>query len=448
MIAHSPRSAPVTKPCEMARPIGTGADSLAYRRVLVATESLGPVNGVTRATEQLLAYLHAQRVDVAAVAPQWPGDPSLIVPEDVPCLRLPGLPLPCNPELRIAAPFRLRRIMRELFRPEVLYLASPASVGMQLWRQARAAAIPMVASFQTDLAAYARLRLPPAIGGPAGWAADRLHATLYRDSSVRAVLCPSTASREYLLALGVPARKIQIVRRGVDCSFFDTRKRSLALRGSLAPNGEVLLLCVSRLSLEKGFDFLAAAYDAALRESLRRHSCPKFRLIVTGGNTNLSITHTIRRYFAARGLDVHFTGTLTGEALATMYASADVFVFPSRTETFGQVIQEAMASGLPVVAQRQGGPADLVRPGVTGYLTSPGDVADFARRILDLVEGATQRTRIGHTARAIAEKRSWEAVNARIAEIMAEALAESATDGDAIERNTGRAFMLPSRTAQ
>ncbi len=434
MIAYRPKSASFAKPDDTERLIASGTDSLAHRRVLVVTESLGPVNGVTRATEHLLTYLHTHRVQVAAVAPQWSGDPSLVVPEDMPCVRLRGLPLPYNPDLRVVIPFRLRRIMRALFRPEMVYLASPASLGIQIWRQARAAGIPMVANFQTDLGSYARISLPPAISGPAGWTADRLHTMLYRDPSVRAVLCPSTASREYLLDLGVHARKIQIVRRGVDCTLFDARKRSRALRGSLAPNGEVLLLCVSRLSLEKGFDFLAAAYDAALRQAQGRRGCPKFRLIVTGGNANSAIERRVHGYFAARGLDVHFTGTLTGEALATIYATADVFVFPSQTETFGQVIQEAMASGLSVVAQRKGGPADLVRPGVTGYLTRPGDVEDFARRILDLVENADQRTRIGYTARAIAEKRSWDAVNTRIAAIMATALVENASVDVVLDR--------------
>jgi phosphatidylinositol alpha 1,6-mannosyltransferase len=86
------------------------------------------------------------------------------------------------------------------------------------------------------------------------------------------------------------------------------------------------------------------------------------------------------------------------------------------------VIQEAMASGLPVVAQRKGGPADLVRPGVTGYLSDPGDTDGFARRIVDLVASADTRARMGYTARAIAEKRGWDAVNAQIAHFMAEAL--------------------------
>jgi glycosyltransferase involved in cell wall biosynthesis len=398
------------------------AERLAGTRVLIATESLGPVNGVTRATERLLTYLEAQGISVAAVAPEWHGETADAVPQRMPCQRMRGWPLPYNPELRIVAPFRFADIVRHSFHPDLIYLASPASLGMQLWRQARRAHIPMVANFQTDLASYARLSLPRAVAGISGWGADRFHAALFRDPYVRAVLCPSSASRNYLLSLGVPITKVHIVRRGVDCTLFDAQKRHDALRQELAPNGEVLLLCVSRLSLEKGFDFLAAAYDAAVRQMQVRRGCPRFRLVLTGGNANPAIERAIRGYFAARGLDVHYTGTLTGEALATMYASADIFVFPSQTETFGQVIQEAMASRLPVVAQRHGGPADLVRPSVTGALVEPGDVEGFARQIIRLVEQPDLRGRLGRTARAIAEKRTWDIVNAQIAHIMAEAL--------------------------
>jgi len=407
----------------------TAAHALAHRRVLIATESLGPVNGVTRATEQLLRYLDARGVRVAAVAPEWRGSSPCDAPDAPPCVRLRGFPLPYNPDLRVVTPFHLRRVTDQLFPPELIYLASPASLGVQLWRQARRTGVPMVANYQTDLAFYARLSLPGAVGTAAGWAADRLNAMLYRDPSVRAVLCPSTMSREYLLDLGVSARNLHIVRRGVDCALFDGQKRSDALRAHLAPNGEVLLLCVSRLSIEKGFDFLAAAYDAAIQLARRQRGCPRFRLIITGGNANPAIERTIHGYFAARGLDVHFTGTLTGEALATMYASADVFVFPSQTETFGQVVQEAMASGLAVIAQRRGGPADIVRPDVTGYLVNPGDTEGFARRIVHLVGHADLRARMGHTARAIAEKRGWDEINGRIAQIMADAMGETTDAG-------------------
>jgi glycosyltransferase involved in cell wall biosynthesis len=398
------------------------AAHLAGMRVLIATESLGPINGVTRATEQLLTYLHARSVPVAAVAPEWQGGAPPNIPRDVPCVRLRGWPLPYNPELRVVTPFRLTRLYRAAFQPDLIYLASPASLGVQVWRQARRARIPMVANFQTDLGFYARLSLPAALGRVSGWGADRLHAALFRDPLVRAVLCPSSASRDYLLGLGVPITKIHIVRRGVDGDLFSPTKRNPVMRADVAPNGEIVLLCVARLSLEKGFDFLAAAYEAATRLARRRPHCPHIRLVVTGGNANPAIERTIQGYFTARGLDVHFTGTRTGEALAAIYASADLFVFPSRTETFGQVIQEAMASGLPVVARRQGGPADLVRPGATGALVEPGDVDGFAREIVRLVEQPELRARMGHTARAIAEKRGWDAVNAQIAHIMAEAL--------------------------
>lgn len=397
-------------------------DLLAQARVLVTTESLGPINGVTRATEQLLQYFHARGVQVAALAPRAGTDAAVSVPEGIPCIRLGGIPLAYNPDLRIVGPFRMRDIYRRTFRPDVIYLASPATLGFQVWLQTRQAGIPLVANFQTDLASYARRMFPRPLAAPASWGADRLTSIVYRDPAVRAVLCPSTMSRDYLLGLGVREGKVHIVRRGVDCQLFDPRKRSAALRRSLAPHGEVLLLCVSRLSLEKGFDLLADTYAAILARLPHRDGGPAARLIITGDNANPAIARTIRAYFAARGLDVHFTGTLTGEALATMYASADLFIFPSQTETFGQVVQEAMASGLPVVAQRIGGPADIVRDGITGYLAPPSDRDGLADRTLRLIRDADLRARMGRTARAIAEKRNWDAINAQIAHILAEAM--------------------------
>ncbi len=394
---------------------------LANTRVLIATESLGPINGVTRATEQLLRHFATEGIEAAAIAPAFAASARASVPEGMPCIRLKGMSLAYNPELRIVRPFRMREIYRRTFRPDVIYLASPATVGFQVWWQTRNAGIPLVANFQTDLASYACRMLPGYLGAAAEWGADQLTRMMYRDPAVRAVLCPSTMSREYLMRLGVREGKIHIVRRGVNCVLFDPAKRSAALRRQLAPRSETLLLCVSRLSLEKGFDFLAEAYAKIVAKVPHRNGFPPVRLIITGDNANPTIARTIRGYFAARGLDVHFTGTLTGEALATMYATADIFVFPSQTETFGQVIQEAMASGLPVVAQRIGGPADLVRDGIIGYLATPSDIDGFAEKTLRLIHDQDLRTRMGHTARAIAEKRDWETVNRQIAHLIAEA---------------------------
>jgi glycosyltransferase involved in cell wall biosynthesis len=398
--------------------------SLKAKKVLITSESLGPINGVTRATGYLLDYLLEQDIQTAAVAPRLPKlDTSrLTAPWQtrLPLVRLNGFPLVYNPDLMVVSPFRMSKIFQRTFQPDVIYLASPATLGLQTWWQLRDKDIPLVANFQTDLAFYARLMLPSLPGKMSGWLIDLLTGYFFRHPSIKAVLCPSTSSQSYLLGLGVSPEKLRLVGRGVDCRLFDPHKRNTELRQKLAPQGEVLLLCVSRLSLEKGFEFLAEAYDVITQKARQRNLSQKFRLVITGGNSNSHIAQTVRGYFEKRGLDVHFTGPLVGEPLAEMFATADVFVYPSLTETFGQVIQEAMASGLPVVARREGGPADLVLPDKTGYLSDPLDLETFADQTLKLIEDAGLRARLGHTARTLAETRSWDEINQQIAAILAE----------------------------
>ena len=413
MIESLPRAADSSPVFAVARTNTT--DPLSGKRVLIVTESLGPVNGVTRATASLQTYLDTHGVAYVTLAPETGTDADRSFKATI---RMPGVPLPYNPELRIVRPFDVRKLFRRVGRPDVIYLASPASLGLLLWWQVRRMGIPVVANFQTDLATYARLMLPRPTRRFIGWLVDRITGNGYGDDSIRVAFCPSTQSRDYLVGLGVPEKKIRLLGRGVDVALFDRRKRSAAVRAELAPNGELLLLCVSRLSFEKGFDFLAEAYRETVTRARARGVKTPFRLVITGGNANPDIAHTIQQYFV--GLDVHFTGMLTGEELAAMYASADAFVFPSQSETFGQVVQEAMASGLPVVAQRAGGPADLVVEEQTGFLVPPGDVAAFTDATLRLITEDVVRVRMGKMGRAVTEHRSWDAVNARIATTLAE----------------------------
>ncbi len=390
------------------------------KKVLVTSESLGPINGVTRATQYFLEYLIERGIKVAAVAPEFGREERSPLHKRLPIVRLAGLPLFFNPDLLIARPFRTSKIFRRTFQPDIIYIASPASLGIQFWWQLRQQNIPLVVNFQTDLSAYALRMLPQPFNQLAAKGMDWLQSKVFRHKAVKAVLCPSQSSRQYLLSLGVPETKLRLVGRGVDSHFFNPTKRSLDLRAQLAPNDEVLLLCVSRLSLEKGFDFLADAYAHTVQQAAALGLGQKFRLVITGGNSNHVIQQHIHSLFEKKGLDVTFTGPLTGEPLAQVYASTDIFVFPSLTETFGQVIQEAMASGLPVVALRAGGPADLVQPGDTGYLAEPGDLDIFADQILKLVQDGALRRQMGVTARTIAESRSWEAINRQISRILAE----------------------------
>lgn len=395
-------------------------EKLKDKRILVMSESLGPINGVTRATEYLLEYLVEQGVKVAAVAPEHQNPDKYRLRTRLPVLRLGGLPLVYNPDLRIVYPFRMSKLFYRTFQPDVVYLASPATVGLQAWWQRRKRGLPIVANFQTDLGAYARRMLPRPVARLAGWLVDRLTAYFYRDPAIKAALVPSSSSRDYLISLGVAPEKIRLVGRGVDSQFFNNKKRSEEVRRKLAPNGELLLLCVSRVSYEKGFEFLADAYEAITRLAQERGLSQRFRLVITGGNANKTIESNIQSYFTSRGLDVVFTGPLTGEPLAEMYASADIFVYPSLTETFGQVIQEAMASGLPVIARCEGGPADIVEEGVTGYLPDPADVMEFTDYTLKLIEDSELRQIMSRAARAFAEEGSWNAINQQISSILAE----------------------------
>ncbi len=396
-------------------------DKLKNKKVLVLSESLGPINGVTRATQYLLEYLLERGVKVAAVAPEFGKLDELPLRKKLPIIRLPGTPLFYNPDLLFVHPFRMSKIFERTFRPDVIYLASPASIGLQTWVQLRKAGIPMVANYQTDLSAYAKRMLPPLINNAVSWGIDQLQGVAFREDCMKTVMVPSTSSREYLVSVGVPDKKIKSVGRGVDNVLFSPVRRSPELHERLAPNGELILLCVTRVSLEKGLDFLAESYQELIKEAAKRDIKQRFRLVITGGNTNQTIVHHIQDYFTKRKLDVHFSGPLVGEKLAQMYATGDIFVYTSLTETFGQVIQEAMASGLTVIARREGGPADIVHPGVTGYLPAPQDVADFVNKTLLLIEDAELRTRMGQVARDFALTRSWDAINQQVAQFLADA---------------------------
>ncbi|MEI7556831.1 glycosyltransferase family 1 protein [Candidatus Chlorohelix sp.] len=393
------------------------------KKVMVVSESLGPINGVTRATGYLLDYLLDQGIETAVLAPNLCGPNQVDNWQGrLPVIRLNGYPLVFNPELAVVKPFRMSKVFNSTFTPDVIYMASPASTGFQVWWQLRKSGIPLVANFQTDLAYYARLMLPKPIGKLASWGLDRLTSHTFRHPSIKTVLAPSHNSEKYLIDLGIPSEKIRLVGRGVDSNFFNNSKRNSQLRQKLAPNGELLLLCVSRLSLEKGFEFLAEAYEEILRRSLNAQSLPPLKLVITGGNANPNIERSIKGYFQSKHLNVHFTGPLSGEPLAEIFASADLFLFPSLTETYGQVIQEAMASGLPVIARSEGGPVDLVIHGKTGFLSDPHSKTEFVEYALELIKDHNLRRNFGHTARTLIESRSWDTINYQIAQILEEAL--------------------------
>ncbi len=356
-------------------------------RVLVVAESFLPqVNGVTNSVRRVLEHLAAHGHQAELVAPTGPATYA-----GFPVTLARGARLPFYRDFRIGLESRRRlRAAMLRFRPDVVHIASPATLGYQAVRAAGELGLPTVAIYQTDLVGFAeRYDLP---GGRAAMTAltRKIHTQVDR------TLAPSSASLAQLRELRIPG--LRLWPRGVDLDQFDAAHRDEQLRSRLAPGGELLVGYVGRLAPEK---------ELALLTHLDR--VPGIRLVLVGGGPDEA---ELRRLLPGAA----FLGVVQGAELGAVHASLDVFVHTGRHETFCQSAQEALASGVPVVAPRSGGPIDVVADGIAGFLYRPGDGADLAAYVARLCADPDLRRTMGAAARASVEGRSWEAVTAALVE--------------------------------
>ncbi|CAG7944325.1 unnamed protein product [Penicillium salamii] len=388
--------------------------NLRGKKILLATESWGPVNGVSRTTKSLVEYLLCNGADLTLVAPVFQGKQSS--PSE---LRLPGCPLPYNPDLTVVYPFHLEHIFNT-FTPDLVYLASPASLGFQMLLQIRQLRNPppVVLNFQTDLSAYAEIMLPGPLDRFGVWLLGTVQGFLFRTESVRRIFYPCRDIRGYLEGVGAPVDRLVRLGRGVDTGLFCPSRRDEEFRKMIAPNGEIVLITVCRIAPEKGFEFLARVAERLVDEKVA------FKLVIVGGNRNPTVEEKVQRLFDGVRDRVVFTGFLTGDALSRAYASADLFLHCSVTETFGLVVLEAMASGVPVIARDQGGPSDVIQHGLTGYLVPPRDLERFVRLIREVTGDRTLLAELAGAARRYADDTTWEKINCRAATHMAEVLSQ------------------------
>ncbi|KAE8379569.1 hypothetical protein BDV26DRAFT_303583 [Aspergillus bertholletiae] len=408
------------------------------KRVLLTTESLGPVNGVSRTTLSLVEYLRRNGVDLAVVAPHYQGFRNQA--QDAADMRIPGCPLPYNPDLTIVYPFRLDNVYKQTFQPDIIYVASPASLGFQILLQTRQLRKPptVLLNYQTDLSAYSEIIFPAPLDRFAVWLLATVQGFLFSHPAVHTIFYPCSAVLNYLKDAGAPVERTVLLGRGVDTSLFNPAHRDIAYRREIAPNGEIILVSVCRLAPEKGFEFLA---EATIR--LAEQKVP-FKLLIVGGNRNPAVENGIHRLFDAVKEQVIFTGFLTGQALARAYASGDIFLHCSITETFGLVVLEAMASGLPVIARDQGGPSDIVQHQKTGYLVPPNDIATFVGLAREVSIDSQLRFTLCTSARRYAEDTTWEKINNRVAWQMASALEQRSVEERLASSEPAVAnFMLP-----
>jgi glycosyltransferase involved in cell wall biosynthesis len=278
-------------------------------------------------------------------------------------------------------------------RYDLVHLCSPGPAGLEALLLARVLELPIVGSYHTELAAYAGLRTGQhyvELLARAGLGA------FYGACEV--VLSPSPASDERLVELGIASQRVARWDRGVDLERFDPTLRT----SGVLPPDTINVLYAGRLTKEKGVDLLADAFEAA------RWRDPRLHLVLAGGGPE---EEALRERL---GDHATFLGWLGGEDLPRVYASADMFLFASQTDTFGQVVLEAHASGLPVVAVDAGGPSSLIEDGVTGLL-APADETALAAAILSLVDAPLLRERLRRAALAEVRGRIWETALERLA---------------------------------
>ncbi|MGP4111792.1 glycosyltransferase family 4 protein [Streptomyces sp. 4N509B] len=353
-------------------------------RVAIVTESYPPdVNGVAHCALQTAQHLSRRGHHPLVITPAPP--PGVRSPHDgpAPVVHVPSLPLPGYPQVRVALPSRRLAAALTSHQPDIVHLASPFVLGARGAAFAVRLDVPAVAVYQTDLAGYARTYL--GAGEQAAWRRIRaIH------SAAALTLAPSTASATALAAHGVP--RVRMWGRGVDTRRFRPALRDDALRHDLAPDGELLVGYVGRLAPEKHVELLAEA-----------GRLPGVRLVVVGdGPSQAQLADALP--------GAHFLGRRTGDDLARVYASLDVFVHTGPFETFCQTVQEAQASGVAVVAPAVGGPLDLVDDGRTGRLIPPGDPAAVAAAVRELRDDPALRDRLARDGHAAVAERTWEAV--------------------------------------
>ena len=339
------------------------------------------INGVTNSVCRILEHFALRGHQALVITP---GDDA---PDEYAGHRVvgvPGIALPGYRSFVLGLPTaRLREVLTD-FAPDVVHLASPVSLGAAGGATARRLGIPSVAVFQTDVAGFAK-RYGFRGADRAIWAWLR-HVHRQADRT----LVPSTATRDQLDAKGI--ERLEMWRRGVDTTRFDPGHRSDELRSGLVGDGETLVGYVGRLAGDKRVRLLTHLADL-----------PGVRLVVVGDGP---AAEKLRDLLPG----AVFPGFLTGQELSTMYASLDVFVHTGADETFCQAIQEAMASGVPVVAPAAGGPLDLVQPGRTGLLYDPDSVSELRTAVGHLAGQPELRASYGRRARAAVVGRTWQRV--------------------------------------
>lgn len=387
--------------------------NLRVPRVAFFTDSFHEVNGVALTSRQLEAFARRRGYPFLSA---HTGPETRVWTEDsiTRCeLALGRLTVPLESDLRFDTGFfrHIKLVGRAIdeFRPGVVHITGPSHTGLLGLIAARARGLPVVASWHTNIHEYGGRRLESLMRFlPRSWAraaghgaeAAALAATLRFYRFARVTLAPNPELMELIERRS--HRPCFLMRRGVDTELFSPSRRSRT-------DNTLVVGYIGRTSTEKNVQFLVEV-ERALREA----GVGDYRIFVAGHG---SLIGWLRENLQ----QCEIPGVLRGEALARAYADLDIFVFPSETDTFGNVVQEAMASGVPCVVTDRGGPAHIVTHGHNGFVAPAGP--EFCRAVVELARNAPLRRRMAQAALAAARKASWDSVFDEVYAAYAHALA-------------------------
>lgn len=360
-------------------------------RVAVVTETYPPeVNGVARTLARMVEGLHKRHHDLQLVRPRQAPN-STLPRQRFEEILVGGMPIPRYPQLRMGLPSK-RSLVRlwSAQRPDIVHVATEGPLGWSALSAAQYLRIPVSSDFRTNFHAYTQHY-------GLGWLQRPMTAYLRKfHNRAACTMVPTERLRDELQGAGF--HRLEVVARGVDTDLFQPLRRSPSLRASWgAQPTDLVMACVGRLAVEKNLALLIEAFRAV------RQIRPGSRLLLVGDGP-------MRGQLQAACPEALFAGQRSGEDLAAHYASADLFLFPSLTETFGNVTVEALASGLPVVAFDYAAAGQLVQPGRNGLLSPLDKPRALIEATCRLAKDDALRLSMAPTARDTALAQGWEQV--------------------------------------
>ena len=373
-------------------------------RIAVVTETWPPeVNGVAMTLAKLVQGLSHRNHDVQLIRPRQTKTESPLNDSSLEEVLMRGMPIPRYPELKLGLPSKKTLVKTwTLRRPDVVHIATEGPLGWSALQAAKVLKLPVTSDFRTNFQSYSKHY-------GVGWLRKPIVAYLRKFHNATA--CTMVPTRELMRTLSENGfANLKVVARGVDTKLFNISKRDTSLRISWgATENTKVLISVGRMAPEKNLDQVLKTYEAL------KHTDQAFKLVMVGDGP-------LRSQFQQRYPDIIFPGMLSQSNLAAYYASSDLFVFPSQTETFGNVTLEALASGIPVLAFDCAAARDWVQTGINGWLVAENNPDGFAAQAVAIFNSKDALDQITQSTRQQVVHLDWDQIAEQVESVLRDAI--------------------------